>query len=68
MEKEREEAERLEDERAQIRHQTMSTLKNDLDKQIIDIQRKKSAAYEEFLKEKQQVDEVVQKVLQQERQ
>lgn len=45
----------------------LGNLKDDLDRQIQDRQQKKLVAYEEFLQEKKQVDEIVRRVHDQER-
>ncbi|XXQ38977.1 Meiosis-specific nuclear structural protein 1 [Plasmodiophora brassicae] len=65
--REREQAEKWEKERVEGRQVNLGNLKDDLDRQIQDRQQKKLVAYEEFLQEKKQVDEIVRRVHDQER-
>jgi hypothetical protein len=61
----KEEAERLEQEeriRSQAKHVEMAQYKQDLHRQIEDKEYDKQRAYEEFLKEKLLIDEIVRKI------
>lgn len=62
MESERERAATEEQLLEQRRHQEAAQYQRELDRQLLDRERQRQQAYEEFLKEKLMVDEIIRKI------